>query len=377
MKDKPKTSELSLVTGKKERKAFLRFPYSHYQNDEFWVAPLKMEQKKLIDTQKNPFYDNADIALFLARQNGKVCGRIAAIEDRRYNDYHKSATGFFGFFECINDETVTKLLVKAATGWLKDRGLTEILGPANPGMMDEIGILIDGFDEYPGVLMPYHKSYYDSLLKTAGFKKEIDMYAYRVSQETVNLERMRRAGKIVKKRYPNLTIREVNLKKLDEEVQIVRKVFNKSWSENWGFIPLTESELSTLADDLKMILNPKFAHFAEIKGKPVAFSVALPDLNQALKHMNGRLFPTGIFKLLWYRRKINQIRTALMGVIPEYRGKGIDALLHLEAIENGLKEGFYSSELSWVLETNKGMMRVAEKIGAHVEKTYRMYRKEI
>ncbi|MBN2730905.1 MAG: GNAT family N-acetyltransferase, partial [Balneolaceae bacterium] len=165
--------------------------------------------------------------------------------------------------------------------------------------------------------------------------------------------------------------------KIDQEVQIVRDIFNKSWSENWGFIPLTENELSALADDLKMILDPKFAHIAEVDGKPIAFSVALPDLNQALRHMNGRLFPTGVFKLLWHKRKIDQVRTALMGVIPEYRGKGIDALLHLKAIENGRKEGVNSSELSWVLETNTNMIRVAERLGAHIEKTYRLYRKSL
>lgn len=341
------------------------------------MPPLLMAQKELIDTEKNPFYDNAEIALFLARRNGEICGRIAAIDDNRYNDYHNSSTGFFGFFECIDDASVASLLVSVAEGWLKKRGLTEVIGPANPGMMDEVGILVDGFEYYPSFLMPYHKRYYDTLLKSTGFEKEMDMYAYRVSQASVNLARARKGGKIIKKRYPKLKIREVDLKNLDEEVQIVREIFNKSWSENWGFIPLTESELSALADDLKLILDPKYAHIAEIDGKPVAFSVALPDLNQALKHMNGRLFPVGIFKLLWYRRKIDRIRTALMGVIPEYRGKGIDTLLHLQTIENGLQEGMRSSELSWVLETNESMKHVAERLGADIEKTYRMYRKEI
>ncbi len=377
MKKKPTTSEITLVTSAKERKEFLQFPYSHYSGDKYWVPPLKTEQKKLIDTKKKPFYENADIALFIAHQNGKTCGRIAAIEDKRYNDYHQSKTGFFGFFECIDDETVANLLVKVAAGWLKDRGLTELLGPANPSMMDEVGILVDGFEHYPSILMPYHKRYYDRLLKTAGLKKETDMYAYRVTEVGINVERSKRAGEIINRRYQDLKIRQVNLNKLDDEIQIVREIFNKSWSENWGFIPLTENELSTVAEDLKMILDPKYAHIAEINGKPVAFSIALPDLNQALRHMNGTLFPTGIFKLLWYRRKIDSIRTALMGVLPEYRGKGIDALLHLKAIENGLEEGMKSSELSWVLESNEGMKRVAKKIGAKIEKVYRMYGKEI
>lgn len=377
MKDQPKTNKLTLVKSRKERKQFINFPYRHYQNDEYWVAPLKMEQKKLLNKDKNPFYNNAEIALFLVKRNGKVCGRIAAIQDDRFNEYHDANTGFFGFFESINDKMVAKLLVQAATGWLKDRGLTEVIGPTNPSMMDEIGILVDGFDEYPSILMPYHKPYYNELLKSQGFEKEIDLLAFRITQDDVAYDRMQRAGKIVKKRNPGLELRQVDLKNIDQEVQIVRDIFNRSWSENWGFIPLSEEELSTLADDLKMILDPRFAHIAEVDGEPIAFSVGLPDLNQALRHMNGRLLPFGIFKLLWYQRKINRIRTALMGVIPEYRGKGIDALLHLKAIENGRKYGMYSSELSWVLESNKNMIRVAERLGAYVEKTYRMYRMDL
>lgn len=373
----PKTNELTVVSSKKERKQFLKFPYSHYKNDKHWVAPLLMEQKKLIDTGNNPFYENADIKMFLIRQNGKICGRIAAIEDRRFNEYHGTKTGFFGFFECIDDQTVASLLIKAASGWLKDRGLTTLLGPASPSMMDEVGILVEGFDKYPSILMPYNKRYYDRLLKTEGLQKEMDLYAFRITQDTVDADRIKRAGQIVKKRMPGLEIREVDLKNMDEEVQIVRTIFNRSWSENWGFIPLTEKELEALADDLKMILDPKFAHIAEVNGQPVAFSVGLPDLNQALRHMNGRLFPVGIFKLLWYQRKINRIRTALMGVLPEYRSKGIDAMLHLQALENGLEVGMNSSELGWVLETNTNMIRVAERMGAHIEKTYRMYQKEL
>lgn len=374
MEEKAKTNGVSIVSSKEEEKQFLEFPYTHYADDEYWVPPLKMEQKKLIDTEKNPFYDNAEIALFLAEQNGEVCGRIAAIEDQRYNEYHDSHTGFFGFFECINDESVAELLFKVAIDWLKDRGLNRMLGPANPSMMDEIGVLVDGFDHYPSIMMPYHKPYYDELLKSVGLSKEMDLLAFRVNQDTVALDRMNRAAEIINKRYPSLRVRSVDLKNIDEEIQVVRKIFNKAWSGNWGFIPLRKEELSTLADDLKLILDPDFAHIAEIDGEPVAFSIALPDLNQALRHMDGTLFPFGFLKLLWYKRKINQIRTALMGVLPEYQGKGFDALFHRLAIINGMEKGMYSSELSWVLESNKSMIRVAERIGAKVEKRYRMYK---
>lgn len=377
MGKRPKTNGVSIVTSKAERKQFVNFPYQHYQEEEHWIAPLKIEQKKLIDTRKNPFFNNADIALFLAEQNGTICGRIAAVEDRRYNEFHNSKTGFFGFFECIDDTSAAQLLFKVAEDWLKDRGLTRLLGPANPSMMDEIGILIEGFDHDPSLLMPYHKPYYDRLLKAAGLEKEMDLYAFRVNQDTVAKERMDRAASILRKRYPELSIRQVNLNSIEDEVEIIREIFNKAWADNWGFIPLTREELTSVAKDFKLILDPEFAHIAEMDGKPIAFTVALPDLNQALKHLNGRLFPTGIFKLLWHKRKISRIRTALMGVLPQYRGKGIDALLHRKAIVNGRKNGIYSSELSWVLESNTNMIRVAERLGAHKEKTYRMYGKDL
>jgi GNAT superfamily N-acetyltransferase len=368
---------ITLATTKSERKQFINFPYQHYSDDEHWIAPLKMEQKKLIDTQNNPFYDNGNIGLFLAEQNGQVCGRIAAIQDHRYNEYHNDKTGFFGFFECIDDESVANLLFKVAEDWLRERGHTRVLGPSNPSMMDEVGILVDGFEHYPSIMMPYHKPYYNDLITNNGFSKAMDLFAFRVTQATVDLDRMYRAEEIVRRRLPKLRIREIDLKNIDKEVEIVRHIFNQAWSSNWGFIPLTKKELEELASDLKLILDPKVAHIAEVEGEPVAFSIALPDLNQAFKHMDGTLFPTGIFKLLWYRRKIDRIRTALMGVIPEYQGKGIDALLHKEAIANGREVGYKSSELGWVLESNKEMIRVAERIGASVEKTYRMYSKEL
>ncbi len=376
MNNQTKTNGVSFVSTKEEKKQFLEFPYQHYAGDEHWVPPLKMEQKKLLDTDKNPFYENADIALFLAEQNGEICGRIAAIEDRRFNKYHNVKTGFFGFFECINDPSMAKLLFRVAGDWLKERGLNRLIGPANPSMMDEIGILIDGFEYDPSILMPYHKPYYGDLLDEVGLEKEMDLFAFRVNQDNVSFERMDRAAEIMNRRYPTLAVRSIDLKNIDKEVEIVQDIFNKAWSDNWGFIPMSKEELTTLADDLKLILDPDFAHIAEIEGEPIAFSVALPDLNQALKHLDGTLFPFGIFKLLWHKRNINQVRTALMGVLPEYQGKGFDALFHRLAILNGREKGIYSSELSWVLETNTNMIRVAERLGAEKEKTYRMYKKD-
>lgn len=377
MENEKSTDAVTLVESKEERKQFLNYPYAHYKEDEYWVPPLKFEQKKLLDTDKNPFFNNADIELFLAYHNDKLVGRVAAIIDHRYNEYHNTKTGFFGFFECINRPQTAKLMFKVVEDWLKSRGMEEVMGPANPGMMDEIGILVSGFTKYPSILMPYNKEYYDSLLKSVGFEKEMDLYTYDVNQDNVNRDRMNRATQIVRKRLPDIHIRKIRLKKIKEEILIIQEIFNAAWKDNWGFIPLSTEEFDYLAQDLKTIVDPNYAHIAEINGKPVAFSVALPDYNQILKDLDGTLFPTGLIKILWRRKNITRIRTALMGVLPEFQGKGIDALLHRESIENGLKYNKYASEIGWILESNVHMNRVAEKIGGELEKTYRMYIKPL
>jgi len=371
------THKITYVTSKKEIREFINFPYEHYKNDTFWVAPLKTEQKKLIDKEKNPFFNNAEMAMFLAHFNGKLVGRIAAIIDHRFNKYHNTEAGFFGFFECDNNQSTVDLLFRVAEGWLQERGVKKMLGPANPGMMDEIGILVEGFDKYPTILMPYHKPYYDELIKNSGYEKEMDLLAYHVTQENVDRERANRAVEIVKKRLPGIHIREVNLKKMDSEIKIIRELFNSAWKDNWGYIPLSTEEFEVLAKDLKSIIDTNFAHVAEIDGKPVGFSIALPDYNQIFRDMNGKLFPFGIFKVLWNKKNINKVRTALMGVLPEYRGRGIDVLLHREAIVNGLEHGIDSSEVGWILENNVNMVRVAERMGGSLDKRYRMYGKKL
>lgn len=372
------SSGVTVVSSKEEKKRFANFIYPFYEGEEHWVPPLRMDQKKLIDTDKNPFYQNAEIELFLAEKDGKEVGRIAAIVDHRYNKYHGTKTGHFGFFECIEDQHTANLLFRIASDWLRDKGMKDVLGPANPGMMDVIGVLIEGFDKDPYILMPYNFPYYDRLIKGAGFEKAMDMYAYIVDTETVAVDRMNRAMDIVKRRIPDLEIRPVNLKEMSSEIKIIQEIFNATWKNNWGFIPLSEDEFTALGNDLKLIIDTDYAHIAEVNGEPVAFSVGLPNINEILKDMNGKLFPFGIFKLLWGKNKLKGLRTALMGVLPEWQGKGIDALLHQRSIQNGLEtQGKTVSELSWILESNTEMIRVAEKIGGSLDKTYRMYSKKL
>lgn len=372
-KKKADLISISLVESSSDFTDFLHFPYKHYKDDENWIAPLQIQQKHLVDRKKNPFYLNADADFFIAKQGDEIIGRIAAIDNKAYNRFNKSKVGFFGFFECVNNQFAADLLFKVARDWSEARGLTSMLGPTSPGMLDEIGILIDGFDKKPSIMMPYSKPWYDDLLKGAGFEKAMDLFAYTVDKDTVKLDRFDRAQEIVMKRLPGLKIRPVNMRNFNKEVDIIHELFNKAWSNNWGFYEISKEEFEALGKELKMILDVDIAHVAEIDGEPVGFSIALPDLNQALQHLEGSLFPTGIFKLLYYKRKINSIRTALMGIIPEYQGRGIDAMLHRQAMEKGLKKGYVSSEMGWLLETNTHIIRVAERLGGSRSKTYRLY----
>ncbi|MEP1151924.1 MAG: GNAT family N-acetyltransferase [Balneola sp.] len=371
------TNGVTIVTTDDERKKFIEFPYQHYADNDVWVPPLRMDQNKLIDPKKNPYFENAEMALFIAEHNGKIAGRISAVVDHRFNKHHGTKTGHFGFFECIDDQETANLLFRVASDWLREKGMKDILGPASPGMMDTIGLLVDGFDKQPYLMMPYNKPYYQQLIENAGFKEDMDLLAFVVDKKDIDLTRFQRALDLVYRRYPSLHIRKVNKRKLNEEVEIVRNIYNQAWKDNWGFLPLTYEELQHTAEDFKMILDTDFAHIAEIDGKPVAFSIALLDYNQIFKGMNGNLFPFGIFKFLFGKKKINRLRTALLGVVPEYRGKGIDAILTQKAIENGTRRELTISELSWVLGTNTDMIRLAERIGGKLDKTYKMYRKEL
>jgi GNAT superfamily N-acetyltransferase len=375
---KKNVNGISVVTEPSQMKAFLNFPYSLYESDSNWTPPLYIQQRDLLDRNKNPYFKDADAEYFIAERNGKMAGRIAAVINHSWIQHNKQQTGFFGFFECDDNPEIAKLLLDVASEWLKSRGMEKVIGPVNPGMMYEIGALVEGHDKPNVIMMPWTKPYYDNLLKGLGFEKEMDLLAYMVNKDTVSLERIDRAGEIVKKRIPGIEIRPVNLKKFDEEVIIIREIFNQAWATNWGFSPVGVEEFDHIAKDLKMLIDTDIASVAEINGKPVGFSVALPDLNVALSKLRrGRLLPFGIFKLLWYKRKITRIRTALMGVLPEYRGKGIDALLHRRTIKRGLAKGYVESELSWLLETNTEMIRVAERIGAFLDKTYRIYGKNL
>jgi GNAT superfamily N-acetyltransferase len=372
----PGQSSVTIVADKKDFKKFIEFPYLHYKGADKWIPPLRLQQKEILDVNHHPFFKDAEMALFIAEFNGKPAGRIAAIQNKAFNRFNNEAAGFFGFFECIDNQHVANLLFKVADGWFRNKGLTTIYGPFSPSMMGEIGVLIEGFDKEPGLMMPYNYPYYDKLILNAGYEKKVDLLAFRIDEVHLDKEKIDRADEIVKRRLPNLVIRDVNLKYIKSEAVIIRDIFNKAWAKNWGFAPVSEAEFDYLVKELRMIIDTDFAHIAEIDGQPVAFSISLPDMNQVFKKMNGKLFPLGIFKLLYYKNKIRQMRTALMGVLPEWQGKGIDTMMHQRSVMNGIRRGFSSSELSWLLETNTSMINVAVRLGAFEEKKYRVYKKQ-
>jgi GNAT superfamily N-acetyltransferase len=367
------------VRDRATRSRFIDLPWALYADDPAWVPPLRSDVRKLMDPG-HPFHQHAETEYFLALRDGETVGRIAAVVNRVYNDFHETRTGFIGLFESVDDDAVARLLLETAADWLRDRGMTEAIGPFNLSTNDELyspGILLDSYDAPPVLLMAHNPPYYRGLFEAAGWEKRKDLLAYWLEEESAPPDRLVRGMERMAGRIDGLVIRELRLKELDREVERIKEVYNAAWERNWGFAPLTDAEIRHLAKDLKPIVDERYALIAEVHGEPVGFALALPDYNQALRHVNGRLFPLGILKLLWYRRKIDRLRVFTLGMKPEYQRKGIDALFYLRIYQNGLAAGLHQAEASWILEDNWGMRRGLERMGAHVYKTYRVYGTEL
>lgn len=368
------------VENEKDRMDFIKFPWKIYKGDPYWVPPLIFDVRKNLDPNKNPFFKHADVQLFLAEKEGKLAGRIAAIKNDNHNNFHKDKAGFFGFYETIDDEDVSDLLLDTACEWVKEKGLNEILGPVNPSTNDECGLLVEGFNSSPVFLMPYNPKHYQNKIENFGFEKANDMYAYYIPSEVIKdpkiMNRLERMTELIKKRS-DVTTYNINMKDLKNEVRKIEEIYNSAWESNWGFVPITTAEFDYLAESLKMVVDPDLVMFAEVAGKPAGFTLSLPDFNQVLKKMNGRLLPFGFLKILTGKKKIDFLRVIIMGVKPEYQKKAIDSVFYLETIKNGNKNGYTGAEISWVLEDNMPMRMAAEKLGAHKYKTYRIYKKNL
>ncbi len=357
---------------------FIKFPWRVYQDDPYWVPPLINERKSFFNPHKNPFFQHADVELFLARRHGEVVGTIAALINHNHNVFHDEQVGFFGFFEALEDYAVAEALLGTARDWVRDKGMDAIRGPMNFSTNDECGLLVDGFDSSPVVLMTYNPRYYVHFIERFGFHKAMDLYAYTLETAAFGLSVENLPPKLLRvaeaaRRRERVTIRNVNMTDFDAEVRRARKIYNSAWEKNWGFVPMTDAEFDYLAHGLKPLLDPDLIFVAEVDGQPVAISITLPDLNQPLLHVNGRLFPTGWLKLLWYRRKTDTVRVFALGVIETYRHRGIDALLYLETARQAFAKGYVHAEMSWILENNMMMNRAIQFFGGKVYKTYRVY----
>jgi GNAT superfamily N-acetyltransferase len=364
------------ISSKQDTMAFIRFLWKIYRNFPAWVPPLMMDRKKLMDRTKNPFYKHADAEFFLAEHEGEVLGRIAAIINHNHNKEHSENIGFFGFFECINDQTVANALFDAARKYLLARGVTAMRGPVNPSVNDEIGLLIEGFDLSPTVMMTYNPPYYINLIEKYGLNKVKDLYAYFLDQKTVYTERFNRAHELVKQRQ-KLTFRTFDKKHFAEEVEKVKNVYNQAWAKNWGAVPMTGEEFDALAADLKQVLVPELIIFAEKDGRTIGFSLSLPDINVALKYnKNGYILP-GLYHLLTKKKKIELVRVIVLGVIPEYVNTGAGAALFFETAVNARKLGYKYGEASWILEDNERMVKSAEAMLGKISKRYRIYEMSI
>ena len=366
--------EVLEVASDKDLAEFIDFPYSLYDGDPLYAPPLKREVKEQF-SRKNPFFAHAEARYFIARRGGKTVGRVASVINLRHIEFHREPAGFFGFFEAINDDEVCSALLSAARDILKDKGMTLMRGPMNFSTNEECGFLIEGFEDPPMLMTPHNPPYYNDLMERYGMQKAKDLYAFIHEVRETLPEKVLRVAMIAEKR--GVSVRPVDKKKFDQEMRIFQKVYNSAWEKNWGFIPLTDEEILYLAERLKQIAVPELTLIAEDNGEPVGFLGMLPDFNHVLRHMNGKLNPLTILKALYYSKKITNLRLLLLGIKPEYRNKGVDALLYREGF-NGIKKGHYKRlEFSWILEDNIPVQRIVEMVGGRLYKKYRIYEKEI
>ncbi len=366
---------------------FVRFPWQVYQDDPNWAPPLYFDRKGLFDREKHPFFKFADAEFFIAWRGNMPVGTIVAMVNHRHNEFHEEKAAHFGFFEVLRDQEAAVALLDVACDWARQQGMTKILGPANYSSNYTYGMLVDGFDSPPVIEMTYNPAYYVDFVEGAGFSNAMDLWAWysplreQYGQEGEDLPvKLVRVVNKIKQRY-NITLREINMKDWDNELERFKNIYNAAWSKNWGFVPLTDAELHLIAESLKMVVDPRVTLFAEIDGKPIGASVPLPNINEILvKARPGPSMVSSILaavRLLLGRRRVKLLRVFAMGVVEEYRGRGVDALIYFETLQRAIKYGYTEGEASWILANNDMMNRAIEMLGARIYKTYRIYQKAL
>lgn len=368
--------KISDVADKKDRQDFLRLPWKIYKGNQYWIPPLLKDVEETLDVNKNPFWKHAQRELFIARKDDQSVGRIAAIIDHNHNEFHEDRTGFFGFFECIEDQEVANALWDAAKKWLKERNMDSMRGPVNPSFNDEIAFLLEGFDMPPTIMMPYTHEYYLQLAEKNGLKKAKDLYALLAESENGIPERIEKLINRIKQRT-KVNIRPFNLKDFRSDAKKLKEVYNAAWERNWGFVPMTNEEMDLTIMKLKQFADPELVLFAELDGEPVGVVATVPDINQVLKHLNGKLGLIGIMKFLYYKRKITGVRSLIAGIKKQYRETGIISVLFYESAKTVIRRGYKWCELGWNLEDNDLINKFDMAIGGRIYKKYRIYEMKI
>lgn len=358
---------------------FIALAWSLNARDPLWVAPLRMSLRTALDRSRHPFHAHADVAYFIARRDGEAVGRVAAIVNHLHNEYHDDRTGFFGLFEAVDDPEVAAALLDAAAHWLRSRGMETMRGPMNLSTNEEIaspGVLVQGFETPPMAMMTHNPPYYGALMEGAGLAKVKDVTAYWLDDPHPPERLVRGIDRVVER--IGAVIRPLDLRRFDQEVETIKTIYNSAWSANWGFVPMTDAEFAHLAKEFRPVVDPALCLIAEVQGEPVGFSLALPNLNHALRHLpDGRLFPFGLFRFLWHKRKIRGVRVITLGFKPGYQHSGLGAAFYLRTWISGTGRGYDHGEASWILEDNLDMVRALERMGGREYKRYRIYERAV
>jgi len=364
---------IETVNSPKQFSEFVRFPLRIYTNDSPWVPPMWSDEMKRLDPKQGPFFNHSDAQFFLARDaNGNPLGRIAAIKFKIHLEIYKDRLGFFGFFECINDQDVADQLLKTAKKWLNENGLIKMRGPTSFTINEQIGLLIENFDEPPTLLTTWNPPYYQKLLETAGLVKAEDLLAREVVLSDVDPQYLSRINRIGS-RNNKISIRKAEINNIENEIDILVKVYGEAWNENWGAVPISRNEFIKLVIDLKPFLLPDCTLIAEYDGIPVGICVAIPDINVAIKACNGKLGPLGLIRFMMARRRTDIIRGVVGGVLKPYRKKGIESAFSSRVLNTLIGSRYKRIEFSWMLESNYRVHRVLDSIGAQTTKRWRVY----
>lgn len=376
--------EINPALTKSDRKVFVKLLWDIYKGDPNWVPPLVMERMDAIDPNKNPYFEHAQVRLWIAYKDGKPVGRISAQIDELVPKYHGINTGHFGFFDCIDDQKVANALFDTACNWLRENGMVEVIGPFSFSINEETGLLVEGFDTPPRLLMGHSRPYFEKLVLNSGLKKVKDTWAYTldISKPILPPVMQKLVTRAVEK--GQVTFRPINMDKYEEELKLILDIFNDAWIDNWKYIPFTEAELDHAVKELKMIIREDFTYIAEIDGVPQAMMVTLPNINEIIKDLDGKLFPFGVLKLLWrlkFKPSFKTVRVPLMGVRKEYQNSRLSGIMSLGLFEacrqTATAIGVEEAELSWVLEENTRLSKLLETVGCVKYKTYRLFQKDL